>query len=353
MSKEARAELLAALRQRYLAAPKAEKTKALDEFVAVAGCHRKHAIRLLGATDGHTPEPAPIDRRTYGEAVREALIVLWEAADRICGKRLQAVLPGLVEALERHGHLALDPAVREQLLAASAATIDRLLGPTRGHTPRRKRRKAAPQAQKQIPVRTFADWGDALPGSLEMDLVAHCGGSMQGNFLWTLVATDVCSGWTEAVPLLAREQSLVAGGLDAIRRPRKGRAGRAVGRHATPRPWDRSPADLLRTAPGLPGPCEGQPAATRAAWPRPSPGRRMVPEYATTDIYLAAFLCYRCMTLTSHKRLRPKKVEFRFAATPELHDLLRLYWSCELTPVAPADLFAVLHRLRCMSLTRS
>ena len=30
------------------------------------------------------------------------------------------------------------------------------------------------------------------------------------------MATDVCSGWTEAVPLLAREQSLVVEGLEAI-----------------------------------------------------------------------------------------------------------------------------------------
>ncbi len=75
LSKEARAELLDALRQRYLTAPKAEKTKVLDEFVAVAGCHRKHAIRLLGATADHTPQPAPSDRRPYGEAVREALVV--------------------------------------------------------------------------------------------------------------------------------------------------------------------------------------------------------------------------------------------------------------------------------------
>jgi hypothetical protein len=218
MSREARAELLASLRQRYLAAPKADKTKALDEFVAAAGCHRKHAIRLLTTTTSHAADPAPIDRRTYGEAVREALLVLWEAADRICGKRLQAALPGLVEALERHGHLALAPDIREQILAVSAATIDRLLSPARGPTPRRKRRRASPQARKQVPVRTFADWGDAQPGSLEVDMVAHCGGSLEGNHLWSLVATDVCSGWTEAVPLMAREQSLVAAGLDAIRR---------------------------------------------------------------------------------------------------------------------------------------
>ena len=41
---------------------------------------------------------------------------------------------------------------------------------------------------------------------------------MQGAFLWSLAATDVCSGWTEVVPLVAREQSLVAEGLEVLRR---------------------------------------------------------------------------------------------------------------------------------------
>jgi hypothetical protein len=67
-------------------------------------------------------------------------------------------------------------------------------------------------------VRTFADWNEPAPGFLEVDFVAHGGDSMQGTFLWSLVATDVCSGWTEAVPLVAREQSLVVEGLEVIRR---------------------------------------------------------------------------------------------------------------------------------------
>src|SRR5713226_5286972 len=106
ISKQTRTELLEALRQRYQRAPKAEKTKVLDEFVAVAGCHRKHAIRLLTTVGASAAEAPAVDRRTYGEAVRQALIVLWEAADRICGKRLKALLPRLVTALEQHGHLA-------------------------------------------------------------------------------------------------------------------------------------------------------------------------------------------------------------------------------------------------------
>lgn len=148
-------------------------------------------------------------RRIYAEAVREALNVLWETADRICSKRLKVVLPNLIEAMERHQHLALAPAVRELVLAASPATIDRLLTPVRTTASQRKKRKRATKPSKQIPIRMFADWKDPEPGFLEIDFVSHGGASMQGVFLWSLVATDVCSGWTEMVPLVARKQSLV------------------------------------------------------------------------------------------------------------------------------------------------
>src|SRR6202051_4382565 len=75
-------------------------------------------------TGGAGPRPG---RRVYDEAVREALIVVWEASDRICGKRLRPLLPILVEAMERHGHLQLEQEVPTKLLAMSAATIDRAL----------------------------------------------------------------------------------------------------------------------------------------------------------------------------------------------------------------------------------
>ena len=162
------------------------------------------------------PKATRPGRTIYSEAVRQALIVLWEAADRICGKRLKAILPGLIAAMEQHGHLALDPKVRQLLLAASPATIDRLLAPIRGTAGRRRKRRINTKSSREIPVRTFADWKEPAPGFLEVDFVAHGGDSMQGTFLWSLVATDVCSGWTEAVPLVAREQSLVVEGLEVI-----------------------------------------------------------------------------------------------------------------------------------------
>jgi hypothetical protein len=99
-------------------------------------------------------------RRVYDEAVREALIVIWEASDRICGKRLRPLLPTLVEAMERHGHVQLVPEVRTRLLAMSAATIDRALREIRQQAGTATRRRSAPSAaiRRSVPVRTFDDW---------------------------------------------------------------------------------------------------------------------------------------------------------------------------------------------------
>ncbi len=151
--------------------------------------------------------------------MHQALAVLWEAADRICGKRLRVLLPVLIEAMERHGHLQLDPVVRSRLLDISAATIDRLLRPEREATGRMRRRRwgTGSAVRQSVPVRTFADWGDPPPGYFECDLVEHCGGVKNGgNFVHTLTLTDIHSGWTECVALVVREQSLVVEGISAV-----------------------------------------------------------------------------------------------------------------------------------------
>jgi hypothetical protein len=127
MTHSARAELADAIRQRYQAAAGKKKSKILDELVAATGYHKKSAIRVLNR------QPAAYQRQTrgrpslYDEAPRAALIVLWEASDRVCGKRLRALLPILLPALERNGHLRLDETVRSKVLTMSAATIDRAL----------------------------------------------------------------------------------------------------------------------------------------------------------------------------------------------------------------------------------
>jgi hypothetical protein len=124
-----RDELLAAVAARYRVSGRAEKTRILDEFAAVTGHHRKHVMRLLRTGPSDRRSTQRPQRRLYDEAVRDALIVMWEASDRICGKWLKALIPTLVPAMERHGHLTLAPEIRAALLTISAATIDRALRP--------------------------------------------------------------------------------------------------------------------------------------------------------------------------------------------------------------------------------
>src|ERR1700681_3419676 len=215
ISMATRKELVEAVRQRYSAASKLGKSKILDEFAALTGYHRKHAIRVLaGVPCEHSPGPGR--NRLYDEAVRQSLLVLWEAADRVCGKRLKALIPMLVDAMERHGHLSLDPAVKGKLLNVSAATIDRALRGTRERIDgQRKRRSGVGAAiRRSIPVRTFADWRDPPPGFFEVDMVDHCGGpKTDGDFVHTLTLTDIASGWTECVAMRLRNQMLVIEGL--------------------------------------------------------------------------------------------------------------------------------------------
>ncbi len=217
---QTRKELLQAVRLRYRESWKTNKTRILDEFVALTGYHRKYGTRLLSQpcdSGAKTVQDGPIrSPRVYDEAVKEALIVMWEASDRICGKWLKAILPELLDAMERHGHLGLDPEARRRVLQVSAATIDRLLKPVHSWARSRRKRGRSKKVSKEIPVRTFADWGQPGPGYLEMDLVAHCGISTIGSFIHTLVATDVCSGWTEFLPLMAREQSFVVEGFEVL-----------------------------------------------------------------------------------------------------------------------------------------
>src|SRR6202163_3925579 len=219
LSLATRRELIQAIAGRYHAAARVDKKKILDEFIEVTGFHRKHAIRALRTTASADDAKAPSSRpRIYDQAVVEGLTILWEAADRICGKRLKCAIPALLEAMERHGHLKPDPEVRRLVLAASAATIDRLLAPVRDTSKQGRRRNSiSTPLRKNIAVRTFADWNDPPPGFFEMDMVAHCGKSVAGSHVHSLVLTDIASGWTVAAAMVVREQTLVTVTVEDIR----------------------------------------------------------------------------------------------------------------------------------------
>lgn len=187
-----RRELKNAVGERYRAARGKERQQIPNEFVKVASYHRKHALCVLNQQKA--PHRQHVRERVYDEAVRQALIALWEAVDRICGKRLKVLIPILIDSMERHGHLNLNAVVRTRLLCVSAATIDRLLGRGRAADGRARRRRwgAGSAIRQSVPVRTFADWGEPPPGYCECDMVEHCGAVKEGrNFVHTLTVTDI------------------------------------------------------------------------------------------------------------------------------------------------------------------
>ncbi|MGD0636309.1 MAG: transposase [Beijerinckiaceae bacterium] len=220
ISMATRDELLKATILRYREGTRGERSRMLDEFAALSGYHRKHAMRLLRGPAPRAPSPERPERRRYGPIIREALISLWEASDRICGKRLKPLLPILVASMESHGHLVLDALVRDQLLQMSAATIDRALRDTRSHANKLNgRRRSKPTGiRASVPIRTFADWNDPAPGFCEADLVAHSGPVANGSFIQTLVLTDIATGWTECAPLIVRQQTVLTEVLKTMRR---------------------------------------------------------------------------------------------------------------------------------------
>lgn len=166
----ARREVVSAVMERYRSAKRAEKGRILDELCATSGWHRKHAVRALRRRETDGPgEVATIRtrRRRYGATIKDALAALWEASDRVCGKRLKIMIPTVLPALEQHGRLQLGPSDRDRVLAVSAATIDRLLVDVKIAASGGRRRRAGfySAVRREVPIRTFNDWHDPPPDS--------------------------------------------------------------------------------------------------------------------------------------------------------------------------------------------
>ncbi len=227
-----RKAVIKAMSSQYRKAAKKEKGQILDEVVSLTGYNRWYVVGLLRG-DGRVIHVGRRVRlvgdlrkrikrtrqRLYGEAVLECLRRIWAIMDCICGKRLVAILPEVIPALERHQEIVLDGDTREKLLSVSAATIDRLLAPERKKYALRGRSGTKPGTllKYQIPIRTFAEWNEKRVGFMEMDLVGHDGGDGSGDFCQTLDMTDVASGWTETEAVANKAQVWVFEALQSIR----------------------------------------------------------------------------------------------------------------------------------------
>ena len=168
MSAKSRREVLEQARERYRRrSGKEARSRLLDEVCAFCGYERKYAIKLLGGKReiaGSGGRRRGGSKPLYGEAERRVLKVIWLAAEQPCGRRLKAALGIWLPHYEkRHG--ALPAPLRAKVLAASAATIDRLLAPCRAALGSRGRCGTRPGTllRSQIAVRT-EHWDVSGPG---------------------------------------------------------------------------------------------------------------------------------------------------------------------------------------------
>ena len=212
-------EYAEAIKARYGKSTKAGKSKILDEFTKTTGLHRKAAIRLLNHRSSVLGRKRSGRPPRYGIVVVEALRVVWEASDRLCSKRLHPFLPELLEVMRKCGESKMTVEIEEELCRMSPATIDRLLHPWKLKSGRRSFSATRPGSllRSAIPIRTFADWQENRPGFIEVDLVAHCGESLDGFYLNTLMAVDVATGWSEFIGVWGKGQQRVGTSIHQIR----------------------------------------------------------------------------------------------------------------------------------------
>jgi len=210
--------LTAEIQNRYNKATKKAKAVILDEFTVNTSYNRNYAARILrlkvGKVIGYTKMGGKKIKYVIGKRKRKkyrkpriytydvflALRKIWTIFDFICSKRLAPFMGEAVEKLEKHKEIDLTDKVREKLLNISASTIDRLLRSEKDKFRLGKGRsgtKPGTLLKNSIPIRTFADWNDAVPGFTEVDLVGHDGGNVSGDYIQSLNFTDIATCWDE------------------------------------------------------------------------------------------------------------------------------------------------------------
>lgn len=212
LSMQTRIEVTKHYATKYAKASKKVKASFRIRWV-ITGWNRDHARqqlkRRLDQPKGRaTATVAVIDRRKarprkYSYDAIKVLHYVWSVSGGLSGKYLAASIRDWIEGSEYHGRLVAGQQrysgqVRTELLAVSAATIDRDLKPVRDQDPMRG--KAATKPGNLLPssmtIRKAGDEVDDEPGFFEVDTVVHCGPTLVGEFVRSVNFTDMRTGWT-------------------------------------------------------------------------------------------------------------------------------------------------------------
>jgi hypothetical protein len=218
MSPKARREYVRHMQGRYGAVKRRrDKSRLLTELSGNLECHRKHAIRRLRGKIVNLEKPWRRREPVYPERLVRILEGVWEAAQQPWGVRLKETLPLWMPWIKKRW--VLSPKEQRQLLAMSAATIDRRLAAYKQKRSRKIYGKTKPGRwlRQTIPIRTES-WDVPEPGWLEIDTVSHSGASGEGLFAYTVNETDLFSGWVECRATLGKGAMEMRCAIDEMRR---------------------------------------------------------------------------------------------------------------------------------------
>jgi hypothetical protein len=217
---------------RYHKATRQDKTVLLNEFCAATGYNRSYAATLLRT--GIPCKQQSTKRKqvqtsmrskggrpcSYGKELQHLIERLWKHFDFLCGKRLVPLIRTSLPVLRQDASLRITQECAQALVTISPATVDRLLAPVRKkyRIVGRSYTRSTTSLKDLIPVRTWSEWKDCVPGHLQIDTVGHDGGYLATDCSFSLCATDVCTGWTERYAMQNRAFKWVHEGLDTFKK---------------------------------------------------------------------------------------------------------------------------------------
>jgi hypothetical protein len=132
----------------------------------------------------------------YGNDVTDALHAIWSTANEPCGENLHGMINDYVVRLARDNLWNHSDEATGKLCSMSMGTVKvRVSAFFKKYHPTHGRGTTNPSSlHALIPTRRDG-WSTAPVGTKQIDTVAHCGGSVAGDFIYTVNDADVGTLW--------------------------------------------------------------------------------------------------------------------------------------------------------------
>lgn len=197
MTQQTKEEIYKKYYENYKKSIKKEKSEIIDNIAELTNHNRKHVIRRLNNTPREVKkgEKRTGRRKKYSDTTLiEFIISLWKVTQNICSRRLKEAIRIWLPYYDKE----LSEEVKELLKTISSSTIDRIIREQRNKYNKKWKCTTKPGSllKKEIPIHTNK-WDTTKPGYLEADTVSHGGNSCSGSYAYSVVTTDIATGWVE------------------------------------------------------------------------------------------------------------------------------------------------------------